>query len=44
MSLLMNRLRKFPSGGHVCVGYVYGISDYGWKFKLDGRGDVVGRL
>jgi hypothetical protein len=44
MSLLMNRLPKFPSCGHVCVGYIYGISDYGWKFKLDGRGDVVGRL
>jgi len=41
---LMPRFRNFPGCGDLCVGYIYGIFDYGWEFKLDGGGHVVGCL
>ena len=42
--LTCHRFREFSSRGDFHFGYLYGIFDYGWQFKLDGGCNVVGCL
>jgi Ca2+:H+ antiporter len=39
---LTHRFREFPGCGDFRGCYIHGIFDYGRKFQLDGRGNVIG--